>query len=229
MSAIESVIAKHPVFAGLTEAQIAFLTAASTARQFQKGDFLTMQGDFWPYLFLVLRGQVNAQKMSVEGRNLIVTSLHAGDLFWGLAFFQEDTPMPVSLEAVKPTQVRLWSRQDLLPFLLQNGQVAWNLSCLMVRRMSQASEIIHTLAFQPVAGRLARFLVDLSPEQKSPVARSLTLDEMAAHVGSTREVVCRFLQRFANDGLIDITRTEFTINDMDGLKEIAQQGKGGSF
>ncbi|MCU0486956.1 MAG: Crp/Fnr family transcriptional regulator [Anaerolineales bacterium] len=226
MSTAESAIARHPVFSGLPPDQIAFLTTSSTTRQLQKGEFLTLQGDLWPYLFLVLRGQVHAHKMSLEGRNFIVTSLQTGDLFWGLAFFQEDTPMPVTLEAVKPAQVRLWARPDLLPFLLQNGQVAWNLSCLMVQRMSQASEIIHTLAFQPVAGRLARFLVDLSPEQNSPVARSLTLDEMAARVGSTREVVCRFLQRFANDGLIDITRTEFTINDLEGLKEVAQQGKG---
>jgi CRP-like cAMP-binding protein len=96
----------------------------------------------------------------------------------------------------------------------------------MVQRMVQASEIIETLAFQPVAGRLARFLVELSPDDLSPVARSLTLDEMAARVGSTREVVCRFLQRFANEGLINITRTEFVVNNSDGLREIARQGKG---
>ena len=226
MSAIETTIAKNPVFSSLTQSQIEFLAASSMLKQLQKGEILTLQGDDWPHLFLLIRGQINAHKASVEGRNLIVTTLHAGDLFWGLSFFQENTPMPVTLEAMKPSQVRIWSRQGLLPFLLQNGQVSWNLSCLMVQRMSQASEIIHTLAFQPVAGRLARFLVDFAPEGKSPVARSLTLDEMAAHIGSTREVVCRFLQRFANDGLIDITHTEFTINDLDSLRDLAQQGKG---
>lgn len=226
MTAVESSIFKHPVFSGLSQTQITFLAESSKLMHFQRGEFITMQGDLFPYLFLVLSGQVNAHKVSVEGRNLIVTKLNSGDLFWGLAFFQEEIPMPVTLEAMKATQVRIWPRQELLPFLLENGQVAWNLACLMVQRMTQASEIIHTLAFQPVAGRLARFLVDLSPEGKNPVARSLTLDDMAAHIGSTREVVCRFLQRFANDGLIDITRTEFTINDLDSLRELAQQGKG---
>jgi len=41
----------------------------------------------------------------------------------------------------------------------------------------------------------------------------MTLDEMAAQVGTTREVVCRLLYRFADDGLITITRTEFTLLD----------------
>jgi len=39
-------------------------------------------------------------------------------------------------------------------------------------------------------------------------------------------VACRFLQRFANDGLIRIIRTESVINKLDGLKEVARQGKG---
>jgi hypothetical protein len=45
---------------------------------------------------------------------------------------------------------------------------------------------------------------------------------MAARVGSTREVVSRILHRFANQGLIEITRTEFTFTDKDGLRQFAQ-------
>lgn len=226
MTPLETLISSHPVFAALQRTEIASLTCLGGSRNFLKGSFVIQQGDAWPVLFLVVNGQVMAQKVSAEGRNLIVTSLQTGDLFWGLAFFQDGMPMPVSLEAVTDTRLYIWTRADLLPFLLQHGQVSWELSRLMVQRMAQASEIIETLAFQPVAGRLARFLVELSPDDRSPVARSLTLDEMAARVGSTREVVCRFLQRFANDGLINITRTEFVINNPDGLQEIARQGKG---
>lgn len=226
MSPLETFISSHPVFSSLQPAELVSLIRLGGSKRFSKGGVIIQQGEVWPVLFIVMNGQVLAQKASTEGRNLIVTNLGQGDLFWGLAFFQEETPMPVSLEASEDTQLYLWQRADLLPFILQHGQVSWELSCLMVQRMAQASEIIETLAFQPVAGRLARFLVDISPEENSPVARSLTLDEIAARVGSTREVVCRFLQRFANGGLINITRTEFIINNLDGLKEVARQGKG---
>lgn len=226
MPTVETLIAQHPVFASLAEGEIAFLVSLGRPRRFSQGEFVIRQGDSWPALFLILEGLVTAHKESYEGRSLTVTSLGKGDLFWGLAFFLEGVPMPVSLQASENTQLYLWQRADLLPFVLGHGQVSWELSRLTVQRMAQASEIIETLAFQPVAGRLARFLVDISPEDNSPVARSLTLDEIAARVGSTREVVCRFLQRFANDGLINITRTEFVINNLDGLKEVARQGKG---
>jgi CRP/FNR family transcriptional regulator, dissimilatory nitrate respiration regulator len=226
MQTLEVLLARHPMFASLAESEQASLCSLATARRYRKGEFIVQQGDNWPYLFLIGDGKINATKMSIEGRNLIVTGLESGNVFWGLDFFLDDMPMPVSLEAVSASHIYLWERSEILPFLLNHGQLTWELSRLMVRRMALASEVIETLAFQPVAGRLARFLVEISPEDNSPVTRNLTLDEMAARVGSTREVVCRFLQRFANNGLIDITRTEFVINDPEALKALAQQGKG---
>ena len=74
---------------------------------------------------------------------------------------------------------------------------------------------------------LAKLLVDTGgAEPQKAITRSLTLDEMAARIGSTREMVCRFLHRFADDGIIDITRTEFKITDQKRLLEISQNTKG---
>ena len=46
---------------------------------------------------------------------------------------------------------------------------------------------------------------------------------MAARIGSTREMVCRLLQRFADEELIKITRTEFEITDRDRLMDMVQK------
>jgi CRP-like cAMP-binding protein len=102
------------------------------------------------------------------------------------------------------------------------------MSRLMVLRMLRASEIVEELAFQPVAGRLARLLIGYPGQDGSsgPVTRSLTLDNMAARIGSTREMVCRLLQRFADDDLITITRTEFEITNRDGLLKMMQKERG---
>ena len=103
----------------------------------------------------------------------------------------------------------------------------WELCRLMVQRMQRASAVVKELAFQPVAGRLARLLVGFSAgRQEEPIPRSLTLDEIAARTGTTREVACRFLHRFADEGLIDITRSEFVVHDQRRLEELARQVKG---
>ena len=70
---------------------------------------------------------------------------------------------------------------------------------------------------------LSGFLIDQFGEMSEKrVKREMTLDEMAAHIGTTREVVCRILHRFSNQGLIDITRTEFTFTDRERLAQLAQ-------
>lgn len=175
---------------------------------------------------MVIDGRLNVLKESIEGRSLVVAELEPGQLFWGAAFFQTDFTNPMTLQVNQTASLCLWQREDMLPFLLTKGSLSWELSRLMMARMIHAGEVIDGLAFQPVAGRLARFLMDF-PGQSAPgpIARSLTLDEMAARIGSTREMVCRFLQKFADGGMIKITRTEFEITDRERLIKVAQKEK----
>jgi CRP/FNR family transcriptional regulator len=89
---------------------------------------------------------------------------------------------------------------------------------LAIQRVQFASEIVEKLAFQPLTGRIARLLLEQFPASQSVVPRHLTLDEMASHVGTTREMVCRILYRFAEAGAIQINRTEFIFTDRDILE-----------
>ncbi|MBI4732841.1 MAG: Crp/Fnr family transcriptional regulator [Chloroflexi bacterium] len=215
-------MSQNSVFASLDENARRALSQMAISRKFVKGDCIAHHGDIWPYLLLITEGEVNALKESSEGRSLIVATFGAGEIFWGLAFFEETAPMPVVLSASAPTTIHLWPRERLLPTLMQNGSVSWELCRLMIRRMLHASEIVEELAFQPVNGRLARLLMDhFSSAGEQAITRSLTLDEMAARVGTTREMVCRALYRFADKKLIEVTRTEFVLTDKAGLKRVA--------
>jgi CRP/FNR family transcriptional regulator len=215
------------IFAHLNQNEINDLMETAQIRHYQAGEWIVQYGDVWPYLFFIKSGEVKAVKESFEGRSLTLTTLHAGEVFWGLAFFIQDAPMPASLRVVQYTELMLWPRENLLPLFLKDGRLSWELSCLMIQRVQLASEIVEKLAFHPVGGRLARLLLDQS-ERTEPGAlpRDLTLDEMAARIGTTREVVSRFLHRFADNGIINITRTEFSITDHQKLENLAQKVKG---
>jgi len=222
-----SLINQNSVFSVLSESQKEIVKQSAIPQKYPKGALICMEGDKWPYLFLVVDGRINALKNSVEGRSLVVTSFTKNDIFWGLAFFHEELEMFVSLEAVENTHILMWPSDKLIAVFKNEGEAAWELSRLMVYKMMRASEILEEMTFQPVAGRLAKLLMQtVHDQQDQPVTRSLTLDEMAARIGSTREMVCRFLHRFADDGIIDITRTEFRVVDSRKLTKIARNSKG---
>ncbi len=216
-----------PVFSVLSKPNRIRLEQEAILKRYSKAELITLEGDSWPYLFFILDGSVNAIKSSSEGRNLVVTSFGKGEIFWGLAFFFDNLKMPVSLEVAEEAQLMLWESERIVPILKSEGESAWELSKLMVNKMTRASAILEEMTFQPVAGRLAKLLIETVQDQHdTPITRSLTLDEMAARIGSTREMVCRFLHRFADDGVIDITRTEFKVTDPKKLSNIARYSKG---
>jgi len=222
MEYLTKLLRVHPVFTWLDDTVIRQLEQGAIKRELRKGERLVMQGDIWPYLFLVTEGELDAVKVSGEGRNLLVTTFGEGDLFWGLAFFQEGAPLLATLEAHVPSCVYLWSKWYIEPIIIEHGRMSWELCRLMIQRMQRASAIVEELAFQPVSGRLAQLLLDdFESSGDTAIARHLTLEEMAARIGTTREMVCRALYRFADKKLIDVTRTEFVLTDKDGLRQAA--------
>lgn len=222
METLKTLLHANPIFASLPPAELTTLAQMASSRSYEKGETVILYGDVWPYLFLVGGGSVNAVKESGEGRSLMVTTFLTGDLFWGLAFFQEDAPMPVTLEAREMSRLHLWSRKAVTPIFERNGRAGWELCRLMAGRMQRASAILEEMAFQPVAGRLARLLLEhFEQAGDAAISRHLTLDEMAARVGSTREMVCRALYSFSDKQLIEVTRTEFVLIDQAGLKLLA--------
>jgi CRP/FNR family transcriptional regulator len=212
---------KATPFHHFSDPEWAQVTRRARYRRYRQDEIIAHYGDRWPYLFLVLEGAVHAVKQSVEGRSLIILELQEGEVFWGLAFYADKADMPVTLVARGECQIAMWAREDLLELLLRESKSLWDICGLMVERMERASSIVEGLAFQPVAGRLARLLLEHYGGVDGPTARDLSLEEMAAHVGSTREMVCRMLYRFSDDRLIDITRTEFTLIDHNGLGQLA--------
>jgi CRP-like cAMP-binding protein len=219
---------ESPIFSHLDAEAMDMLLQAGTTRTYEKGSRIVHYGDIWPYLFFVAEGRVTAVKESEEGRALIVVSLSAGEVFWGISFFEKGTPMIVSLIADEPSKLHAWSRKTLLPILLADGRMSWELARLMVKRMLHASDIVEELAFQPVTGRLARLLLQHfgAEAEEEYVERDLTLDEMAARIGTTREMVCRQLYRIMDKGAIQISRTDFKITNRAALEKIAAMTKG---
>lgn len=194
----------------------------ASIHNYAAGGFVCHYADAWPYMVFIERGALEAVKQSLEGRSLLVYKLKAGEVMWGLTFFHDDARMPVSLRATEETRLLSWSRDDILPILLEQGKALWSICRILIQRVQVASAIVEDLAFQPVAGRLAKMLIETYGDRGSePVARDMTLDEMASRISTTREMVCRLLYKFADEKWIDITRTEFRLLEQEELERLA--------
>jgi CRP/FNR family transcriptional regulator len=221
MTILQNQLEASTIFSSFSKKTLKELEELAILKRYRKQEQVVGQGEKWSFLVMVHSGKMDAIKDSPEGRSLVAATFNPGDVFWGLSFFDEQHLMPATLVAQENLALYLWHKESLLPYILKEGKVSWELTRLVVERLLMASEKLNEMTFQPVGVRLAKFLVGISKDEiGTPIERSLTLDEMAARIGTTREMVCRFLHKFSAEGLIDITRTEFTVKNPEALKRM---------
>jgi CRP-like cAMP-binding protein len=205
------------IFRQIPDSDIDALVKSARRVRLRRQDYLVRQGEVWPSALLVTAGELRWTMLSVGGREHVLFTVGPDEVFWGHSFF-DDGPMPASLTAAGNVEAYLWSRDLLLPVLLRHPRSLWELNRLQVETMRRAREIIYGLAFQPVATRLATLLLDSRREQdNSSIERTLTLNDIATMVASSPEVVCRLLQQLHADGILEVTRAQITIHDIDAL------------
>ena len=202
----------------LPDEERANLFKEAISRKIEKGEYLTHQGDIWPYLLFVSSGQIQWAMLATSGKEHVLFNVEVGQSFWGHSIF-DDGEMPASLYAIKKSEVLLWERETILRYLRRYPDAMWETTKILTTIMRQAREIIYNLAFQPVAGRLATLLLDQYFSSSSQIERNFTLNELASRVAATPEVVCRLLYQFQEDGVLSVTRASIEVHDREALEK----------
>jgi CRP/FNR family transcriptional regulator len=157
---------------------------------------------------------------SPDGRSYIVSVWEQGEVFWGHTIFDGD-PMPSTLEAVRAANLHLWEGEQALQLVLSSREATRMLLRRQTRMIRRRRQNIQSLAFSPVASRLAKLISDRFEDSDAPtVQRDLTLSEMADMVATSPEVVCRLLYQFQASGTLSISRASITLHDREALKKM---------
>ncbi len=221
MQKILDCLSKAPVFSKLTDHDRQKLVEHAVERKYKKDEYVCWQGEVWSRVAYIAAGRLEWAMLSPEGRRQVVFSLDPCEVVWGHSVV-DGFPMPASLEVREDAVLYMWERETVLPILLRNAEAIWDVSQILVQYMRHVREVVYGFAFHPVAGRLARLLLNhYHPVDGQPAPRNLTLDQMADTVGTTRELVSRTLHRFADEGLIRVNRVEFAFLDREKLEGLA--------
>jgi CRP-like cAMP-binding protein len=133
MSATERIeaaeLARLPLFGDLTEAELAPLAAASVRRRLADGETLVEMGEEISEVHWLERGQL-ALRVRHDGRGVLVSTLHAGDLL-GWSALREDPTALSTARAIGPAVMISMPAEGLLG-LLAGGSAH---SQLLLRRL----------------------------------------------------------------------------------------------
>ncbi len=180
------------------------------------GREIFVEGDEVDGIALMMSGVVRVYKLGETGREITLYRFGEGEscvITANAILHQQDFPaiaiVEQEAEAVMiPAEVfSYWVKHydDWRDFVFN----------LVSERLASVMEIVDEVAFQRMDRRIASFLLERSQFQ-NPI--NITHQEIANEIGSSREVISRLLEDFAERGMVQLSRGEVQILDSEGLK-----------
>ena len=192
-----------PYFTALGAEDLRRIENEISERSFGRGEILFLEGEPCHGLYAVKSGRVRIFKSSPQGREQVLFIAGQGDSFNDVPVF-DSGPNPASASALEPSTVYVIPRESLLS-IVADCPAAQAIIKLFAARLRHLTTVVEDLSFRSVVSRLAKMLLDLAVAEggPSPMPR-LTQDEMAAVVGSVRDVIGRALRTLERAGAIKI-------------------------
>jgi len=226
-----SILNQVPIFSGLSEQEFAFLIPRLVQRRFQAGELIFAEGDACSGLYVVQSGNVRIFKSSAGGREQVLTIDGPGSSIAELPVF-DGGKYPASAQAITDCNLLFFSRQDFQALCLQYPQVALKVLRVVGGRLRRLVGIIEELSFTTVRHRLIALLVRLAKSEGSRNGDAITVmlpvnnTELAAQIGTVRELVSRNLSRLQADGLIEIDERNIAVPSIKRLEAELEAGAG---
>lgn len=218
---------KDRVFCNLGKDALAGLDAISSTATYPKGAILFVEGQEPRGVFILCTGRVKLYGAAANGKSVIFRIADAGEII-GLPSTLCDKPYEVTAEVLQPTQANFIRRDAFLAFLRQHGDAALKVAEMLSHIYYATCREIRYLGLAGSAvEKFARFLLDLKPpkgsvENPGPERRTLTLthEEIAETIGTSRETVSRLITGFKRKHLIELHGSSLLLTNKKALEEL---------
>lgn len=174
-------------------------------------------------LVVAVTGEAKTTQHGAEGREFIERFVGPGE-WLGLQSTLDGLPHPTSAEVSKTGTFFHMQRVAFLAFLDRHPDIRQRAITALGRLYRRSVQDREDMALRPVGQRVAQFLIDHACVRQADGAKVLihvTQAEIAARLGTVREVVARTLAEFSAQRLIERTDTGIFIENWSGLHAAA--------
>ena len=208
-----------PYFSGLGQAGLDSIRKSIFERKAGRGEILLFEGEPAEHLYFVVNGVVKIFKTSADGKEQILQIIRPGESFNDVPVLGGGTNL-ASAEAMGDVVLYIIKKSDLENVLREHPQVALNVIQILSQRVAHLVSLVEDLSFRHVTGRVAKVLLEYAGDRTGEKPR-LTQQEMAAMIGTAREMVGRSLKTLEEDGTIRMERNRVVITNQQTLREMA--------
>jgi CRP/FNR family transcriptional regulator len=203
------------LFGELDGPDLEALATRAVDRRLNRDEVLFMAGDPAGGLYVVVEGSIRAYRVNADGREQTLAEV---------AVFDEGC-YPSTTAAEEDSVLLFIEKRDVLSLCLERPRISVAALKLLARRVRNCAALVESLSLRDVDRRLAALLCGEASDHSRRSGSSVTFElalthqQIAARIGSVREVVSRALARLQQGGLIQMDGRRITIPDEKALRD----------
>lgn len=202
---------------GLPDEILSELADRTHLLSYDEEEIIFLEGQTCAGLYINHSGRVKVYKNSPSGREMVITVIEPGESFNEVPVFDLGDN-PANAAAVLDSDLWLIDADGLRSVVANHPEAARQIIINLSQNLRMLVSKVAELSFYTVTARLARLLGELPPVQLSGTGpERITQDDLAARIGTVREVVARSLKELENFGAIELTRGKISILNRDML------------
>jgi CRP/FNR family transcriptional regulator len=222
ISHVEKVQALRQVdyFKSLGLAVLDSLALGVSLRRYNRGEIIFWESDPCSGLHIIKKGSVKLFKLSPQGRELIINTNDEGTSFNEVPVF-DDGENPVNAAALENCEIWVVDAAVIRHTMEDNPEMCKAVIQSLSANLRMMVSKVEELSFYQVTNRLARLISRLPPEQLEE--QHITQDQLAARLGTVREVVARSLRDLERSGAIRVERRQIQVLNEQLLRDWGQE------
>jgi len=211
-----------PVWDKLTTEEQTLLSGRVFEKKIPVGTILHQSGADCMGLVLLRSGQFRAYILSDQGREITIYRLFDRDMcLLSASCIMRSIQFDISISAEKDTDVWVIPTDVYQELMEKSAAMANYITEVMGTRLTDVMWLMEQIMWKSFDKRLAAFLAEECRIENSDTLK-ITHEQIAAHLGSAREVVTRMLTYFQSEGIVELTRGKIRILDHKRLNDIDQ-------
>jgi CRP/FNR family cyclic AMP-dependent transcriptional regulator len=214
---------KVPLFSELDADELQQLAGVVREHHYKKNVTIFHFDDPGNAMFILKSGLVKVTIEDQDGREIIIRMLYPTDFFGEMSLI-DNMPRSATVTTQEPSEALIIYREQFLELIEKSPKLLLNMTAVLSRRLRRVNELIRSLAFFDVYGKVARVLLTLATEKGRATERGTVIDlrltqqELAELAGMSRETMTRTLRDFQQAGVVRIESGIITILAFDMLE-----------
>ena len=226
-----AVIKQAELFRDLNEDVLRVLANRASEKILSRNEILFLTGDESAGLYVIATGAVRASRTGTGGREQVIHVERAVATIGELPVFDDGTHPSTAAAEEDGTKVYFLAKKDIRAVCLQHPELTLAAIRVIAARLRHCAELVESLSLREVGQRLASLLLSEAELKGAPgpngvrIKQKLTHNQLAARIGTVREVITRVFYRLQNQGLIVVDGKEIFIPSLAALAAYADLHK----